>query len=82
MIGPPCDPLLYLPFNRETLKGFVSLDLLSMSCLFSLLDPMLGALQQMLLFPSPNPGVSRVASLCVGEWTQIWFGNTSIQSST
>lgn len=80
MIRHPGDPLLYLPFKSFSLNEFESLGLLSVSCLFSLLDPMLGVLQQMLHFPSPKPGVSGVASLCVGEWTQIWVGNTSIES--
>ena len=32
----------------------------------------------MLHFPSPQPGVSRLALWRVGEWTQVWFGNISI----
>ena len=28
--------------------------------------------------PSPQPGVSRLALLCTGKWTQVWFGNISI----
>lgn len=26
--------------------------------------------------PSPQSGVRRLALLCVGEWTQVWFSNT------
>ena len=29
----------------------------------------------MLHFPSPQPGVSRLALFQQGEWTQVWFGN-------
>lgn len=33
------------------------------------------ALQKTLHFPSPQPGVRRLALFQQGEWTQVWFGN-------
>lgn len=32
-------------------------------------------LQYTLPFPSPQPGASRLALLCKGEHTQVWFNN-------
>ena len=31
----------------------------------------------MLHFPSPQPRISRLASLRAGDWTQVWFGNAN-----
>ena len=30
----------------------------------------------MLHFPSPQPGVSKLALLHTGKWAQVWFGNS------
>ena len=66
-----------LSFKTLPWKPLRSLGLLSMSCPFSLLGPMLGALQI-------NAGLSFTTSLSqymallhVGEWTQVWFRNTT-----
>ena len=55
------------------LKSLESLGLLSMRCSHSLFG-----ICDKLHFPSPQPSVSRLALLCVGKWTQVWFNNTDV----
>ena len=62
---------LTLSFKTFPWKSSRSSGVLRRSCL----DSLHGALQWMLHFPSPQPGISRWASLCTGEPTQVWLGN-------
>ena len=64
-------PLPHPVFKDLPWKSSRSSGIFSNSCL----DSLHGALQPMLHFPSPQPAISRLASLCTGEQTQVWLGN-------
>ena len=43
----------------------------------SCLIPLVQYLQQTLYFPLPKHSISKLALLCMGEWIQVWFNNSS-----
>ena len=62
----------HTPHLTLSLKIFTSMSLESLGLLStSHLDSLVGALH----FASPHPSVNRLASLHIGKWTQVWFGN-------
>ena len=68
----PATVLPHLAFKNALLKPFGGLGV------FEHEPPvfLVWCLTIKLHFPSPQPGVSRLPLLCMGEWTQVWFANT------
>ena len=65
-----CDPMDYSPPGSSA-RGDSPSKNTGVGCHFLLQGSLYGTLQYMLQFASSQPGVSRLAFLCVGKWTQI-----------